>query len=415
MKIEEIPLAVLGALSSVGEKPLELMPQREIKAGASLTSRERVLAAISHRRVDRIPLMLWLEPHTTLKIARSVKSPEKLSDQLLFEICWRLSKGLPSSELQSAAPLPIYLVQSDYLLDLGADIVDLVYSHPLFWYRQFYIKRGEMRFKDMYGITRGMKGLYLETVDVPCKTKDDLESYRFPDISFPLHYTHIKQYRRKHPEVALLVWCMGMQDWGQNFHTLEKLYLGMIKYPRVVKKFFKRMTEHTLQGIKGALRAGADLIMIGDDYGTQDSMFISKEMWEEFTYPCLKKQIEVVHDWGGKALLHSDGYIMPLLPKFVEAKLDALHPFQPVEKNNLKEAKKLYGDKLTFFTGIDVQRIGRMSRREVRKDIVKTYKVASRQGGMVLSTTNMLQVDTPVGNLKEMFATIRDIKQGKYG
>ena len=109
MKIEEIPLAVWGALSSVGEKPLEL-PQREIKAGASLTSRERVLAAISHRRVDRIPLMLWLEPHTTLKIARSVKSPEKLSSQLLFEICWRLSKGLPTEELQSAAPLPIYLV-----------------------------------------------------------------------------------------------------------------------------------------------------------------------------------------------------------------------------------------------------------------------------------------------------------------
>ena len=91
-----------------------------------------------------------------------------------------------------------------------------------------------------------------------------------------------------------------------------------------------------------------------------------------------------------------------------------LRPLQSVKKNNLEEAKRLYGEKLTFFTGIDVQRIPSMKKEEVRESIVSAYKVASKENGMVLSTTNCLQYDTPIQNLKEMFATIYDIQKGKY-
>lgn len=188
----------------------------------------------------------------------------------------------------------------------------------------------------------------------------------------------------------------------------------MIEYPETIKKFFKRLTEHNVEAIKGSLQAGADIIMIADDYGTQENMLVSKEMWTEFTYPCLKTQIEAIHEYGGKALLHSCGYVMPLLDKFVEAELDALHPLQPVKKNNLEEAKRLYGKKLAFFTGIDVQRIPSMKKEEVRESIVNAYKIASRGSGMVLSMTNGLQVDTSLQNLNEMFTTIYDIREGKY-
>jgi uroporphyrinogen decarboxylase len=383
-----------------------------------MTSRERVLAAIEHREVDEIPLMLWLEPHATMKIARYIKKPKNLLSNVSVNLLRGISNILPTEEMRNVAPFLLYLSQRPYLLELGVDIVDIVDFHwgsPLWWYKKFWLEKGKIRIKDVYGRTRCICGLYLETVEVPCKTKEDLENYKFPDISSPSHFTGIEQFRKKHPDIATVMWCMGVQDWSPQFHTMERLYTGMIEYPDTIKRFFKKMTEHTLQIIKGALEAGADIIIIGDDYGTQNSMFISKEMWKEFTYPCLKKQIEVIHEYGGKAMLHSDGYIMPLLDNFVEAELDALHPFQPVPKNNLKEAKEKYGDKLCFFTGLDVQRLPTMSVEEVRDDIVKTYKIASRGSGMVLCTTHALQGDIPIENLKEMFVTIKDIKEGVYG
>lgn len=386
------------------------MFQGEVK---NMTSRERVLRAIEHKKVDRIPLMLWLEPHATLKIANQVKPPKNILQKIFLKSISYFSKYLPTEELRNGLPLIISLFEQEYLIELGADIINVSYN-PVFWFRKFWVDKGKIKIKDMYGITRGICGLYLETLDIPCKTKSDLQRYKFPDVSSPIYYDNIRRFRKKYPDICIVSSCPGVQDWSQSFHSLENLYSGMAFYPEVVKKFFRKMTEHTLQIIKNSLRAGADIIMICDDYGTQNSMFISKEMWCDFTYPCLKKQIEVIHEYGGKALLHSCGYIMPLLDKFVEAGLDALHPFQPLPGNNLSQAKKMYGKDLAFFTGIDVQRIPQMSKREVREDIVKIYKIASKGSGMVLTTTNYLQEDTPLENLKEMFKTIEDIKRGKY-
>jgi uroporphyrinogen decarboxylase len=358
--------------------------------------------------------MLWIEPHATLKIANFIKPPQNIFTRLAMKSLSKISSCLPTKEMRNGAPLLASLFQQEYLLELGADIAELFWGEYRRLYKKSRLERGKIRIEDIYGIVRGMTGLYLVIVDVPCKTREDLDNYEFPDVSHPLFYNHIRQFRRKHPDIGIVVWAPGVQDDGAEFYGMERLYSGMIEYPEIIKRFFKKLTDHSIETIRGSLQAGADIIMIGDDYGTQENMFISKGMWTEFTYPCLKRQVEAIHEYGGKALLHSCGCVMPLLDKFVEAELDALHPLQPVKKNNLEEAKRLYGEKLTFFTGIDVQRIPSMKKEEVRESIVNAYKIASRGGGMVLSMTNHLQVDTPLQNLNEMFATIYDIREGRY-
>lgn len=378
-----------------------------------MTSRERVIAAIEHKPVDKVPLMLWLEPHTTVKMAVQYQKPRRLTDRLAMEWMDRMSRELPTEELRNGVSLLAFGIQGQYLRELGADIVDFQWSPAVFLPRGFWLENGKMRFKDFYGIIRAIGGIYMEHVDVPCKTKEDLERYRFPDVSNPLHYLHIHAYRRLHPEIAILAWCPGVQDFSQAWHTIEQLYIGMIEYTDSIKKFFKKLTDHTLQIIKGVLKAGADLVMIGDDYGNQRSLMMSKAMWEEFTYPCLKRQIEAIHEYGGKALLHSCGTVAPLLDKFVEAELDALHPFQPLPGNNLEEAKKEFGDRLAFLTGIDVQKIPGMTPEEVREDIIRVYRIAGRNSGLVFSMTNFLQHDTPLDNIREMFKTIKDIQKGR--
>ncbi|MEW6201179.1 MAG: uroporphyrinogen decarboxylase family protein, partial [bacterium] len=380
---------------------------------AVMTSRERVAAAIEHRAVDSVPLMLWLEPHTTLKMAVHYQKPRRLTDKLAIRWIDRMSHELPTEELRNGVPLLTYLIHGQYLRELGADIVETQWSPAVFLPRGFWLEKGKMRFKDFYGITRAIGGIYMEHVDVPCKTKEDLDHYRFPDASNPLHYLHIRAYRGMNPDVAILGWCPGVQDYSQSWHTIEQLYIGMIEYPDTTKRFFAKMTDHTLQIIRGMMKAGADMIMIGDDYGNQRSLMMSKAMWEEFTYPCLKRQIETIHKYGGKALLHSCGTVAPLLDRFVEAGLDALHPFQPLPGNNLEEAKKEFGDHLAFCTGIDVQKIPEMTPEEVREDIIRVYSIAGQGGGLVLATTNALQYDTPIENIRAMFKTIKDIQSGK--
>ncbi len=379
-----------------------------------MTSRERVKAAAKRKPVDKIPLMLWLEPHTTLKLATGPMPPRNPLYRGVFDGLRLLSDNLPSKELRNGAPLLAYAVQADYQRELGADIVDFHFCIYPLMVKNFTLNRDGFSVTDIYGVTRGMGGMYLESTGHPCETKEALDQYVFPDLSNPLRYSHIAAYRAMHPDAAIAVMCPGVQDWSQQWHKMEKLYGGMILYPDTIERFFRKMAEHTLQIIRGVLRAGADIVLIGDDYGTHNSMLMSKKMWERFTFPCLKMQCEEIHRHGGIAMLHSCGFVMPLLDKIVEAGVDMLHPLQQTAGNDLSAAKAAYGDRLTFVTGLDVMTLSTAGPEEVRESILAAARAAAPGGGFVLCTTNYLQVDTPLENIDVMFNTIKDIQNGRF-
>ncbi|MFH1539053.1 MAG: uroporphyrinogen decarboxylase family protein [bacterium] len=378
-----------------------------------MTSRERVLAAMEHKPVDRVPLMLWIEPRTMLNMALEYKKPRNPLDRAAARLIGRLSRDLPREDLRNGAVLLVRAMEERYVRELGADIAEFQWGPFALWLRGVRIEKGNVHFKDMYGNVNGFGESGMEQSKKQCLTAKELDRYRFPDVSSPIYYNHFRTYRALHPDICLSARCPGVLDWGMVWQGIEQIYAGLIEYPEVVKRFFDRVAEHSIQIIRGSLKAGADMMMIADDYGDQRSLMISKPMWEEFIYPGLRRQIEAAHEYGGKALLHSCGTVAPLLDRFAEAELDALHPFQSLPGNDLEEAKKNYGGRLAFFVGIDVQRMPDMPPDAVRDEIIRLYRIGNRGGGMVFATANYMMPDTPVENIRIMFKTIRDIQEGR--
>lgn len=379
-----------------------------------MTSRERVIAAMERREADRTPMMFWIEPHAAVKMATRVRPPKNPAERALWNGVAGLSRAMPRPDLAAAVQLAVHPFMKSYLRELGSDIIDVNYGSPLLWVRKARADRESFSIVDMYGIERGIGGQYLEPKKCPCPDPESLAQYRFPDMSSPVHYAHVAMVRRMFPDAFLVSMCPGVQDHGQFIHPMANLYSGMIEYPDVIKGFFRKMRDHAIQIIRGALGAGADAVLVLDDYGTQNSMFISKSMWKEFTFPVLADEIEEIHRCGGKAMLHSCGTVMPLVDLFVEAGLDALHPFQPLPGNNLPEAVEKFGDRLTFITGIDVQRIGAMTPEQLHADILETARTASRKKGFILAHTNGLQQDTPEENLRAMLRAIKAVRNGAF-
>ena len=380
-----------------------------------MTSRERVHAAMEHREPDRIPTMLWIEAHTVIRLATDVRPPKRRAHRMLWRGVRDLARAMPNEDLGNAIQLLTHFGAPEYFQELGADILDVMWSAPPLWLRGLDFKDGHLSIKDMYGGRRGVGGMYMEIEQCPCPDEESLYSYEFPDVSSPAHHAHIRLARLLHPDAFIVCSCPGMQDFGQFIHPMEKLYTGMVYYPEAIKHMFNKLCEHSLEIIRGSLRAGADGILILDDYGTQNSMFISRNMWKDFTYPHFRRQIDEIHKHGGKAMLHSCGTVAPLLDLFVEAGLDALHPFQHLPGNNLEKAVDEFGDRLCFVGGMDVQRAAAMSPDEVYEDIMNFARVAGRgPGGLVLSHSNGLQCDTPTENLRAMFRAIDDVREKRF-
>lgn len=160
-------------------------------------------------------------------------------------------------------------------------------------------------------------------------------------------------------------------------------------------------------------RAGADIVLIYDDYGYTGRTLFSMPMWEEFTFPHLSRLVDAIHDAGALAMLHSCGYQMPFLEYYVQAGVDILQPFQPKAGNDFTGALAQVGGQLAFATGIDIQLGELMSPQELREDILKFYRLGKQTGRHILATTHNLQFTMPQENVREIFRTVRAIQAGQ--
>ncbi|MFC1889011.1 uroporphyrinogen decarboxylase family protein [Thermodesulfobacteriota bacterium] len=382
-----------------------------------MNSRERVLAAAAHEPVDRAPVFLWLNSHAAMKMTsrlRWSRNPWITLFAMLADRIHTTKRDIPS-DLRDGLPI-VFQLHADYRynLELGSDVA-LV--HPMHWtmfpYR-IWKDDNRIQFRDFFGTVRGIRGLYIEMIRPAIETPYDLLTYRFPDCNNDAIWAPIRKYRARHPDVAIVSETWGVQDiTATGLWKMDDFMMALYEHPEKVKVFFDKLEAFSINMIRKGVQAGSDIVMIYDDYGTQHGPQISVDMWREFTYPHLKKLIEVIHDHGAKAMLHSCGNQMSYLPHYVEAELDILQSFQLSAGNDFIGAKKKFGRDLCFATGIDVQTLERMSPEEVRQSILENYRIGRDGGGFILATTHMLQPTMPLKNMRAVVSTLEDLRRGE--
>jgi uroporphyrinogen-III decarboxylase len=383
-----------------------------------MTSRERVQATVRGLPVDRVPVMTWLNPHAGCRVIgefRPASDPEK---DAACRAAWEnfsQPKSDQPEDLRALAPL-LYerYLNREYALDLGSDLAGL--GMPIEHLGERISADGEpLRIRDLFGAVRGMAGPYLEVIEPAVGSIQDLVDLPLPDATGERPFEEIRRFRAEQPGACLYGDSFGVQDLpSTNIWEMSQFMLALYDYPEEVKQFQARFNDYMISLSRRQVAAGADVIVIYDDYGTSGAPLTSVKMWKEFTYPHLKKHIEAIHDAGALAMLHSCGYQMPFLEHYVEAELDILQSFQPKAGNDFKTAYEKFGDRLTFCTGVDVQRGEGMTPKELCEDIVGAYRIGGRKGRHILGYTHMLQYTMPAENIEVLLRTVREIQNGHY-
>jgi uroporphyrinogen-III decarboxylase len=103
---------------------------------------------------------------------------------------------------------------------------------------------------------------------------------------------------------------------------------------------------------------------------------------------------------------HSDGNILPIIPELIEIGLDVLNPVQPACMDPA-ELKRRFGDRLCFWGTLDEQHtLPFGSPGDVVAEVQTRLRTAGRDGGLILSPTHHVQLDTPMDNFWAMVRTI---------
>ncbi len=180
--------------------------------------------------------------------------------------------------------------------------------------------------------------------------------------------------------------------------------------PDLAKTILNIPYNYHLAVAKEMVRLGVDMIWIGDDVGSQKSMMISPEMWRQFLKPLMASFIHELKSVNKDVIVayHSDGVIDPIIPELVEIGLDVLNPVQP-NCMDISVLKKVYGDNLCFWGGVDQQKVLPFSTvDEVYAETKHALSILGRNGGYIAGPTHNIQLDVPIENLKAMVQAITE-------
>jgi uroporphyrinogen decarboxylase len=386
-----------------------------------MTSRERVRATVRGLPVDRVPVFYWINAHTGARLMTDYRPSRFPAWNVAARWMWRRfvrQGGMNAPELARWLPLAFDIHTFNwanmYAVDLGADMFFAAHATP-WWYTKIYREHGHARFKDMFGVVRAVGGIYPDVIEPVIQSREAMNNYVLPDNRSDKLYGMFRSARKKFPETFIAAEIWGPQDFtATSMFNMERFMLFLMDYPEDMHRFLARWTDWWIEVIRRCVAAGADAILIEDDYGYDHRTLISMSMWREFTYPYLRRLIDAGHEAGALVILHSCGYQMPFLPYYVDAGLDMLQSFQPQAGNDFPAAHAEFGDRLTFITGIDTQRGETLTPSALRAEILANHALTRPRGHLILGTTHEIQFTMPAANVRAIFDTVREIQDGRF-
>ncbi|MDO8685828.1 MAG: uroporphyrinogen decarboxylase family protein [Clostridiales bacterium] len=281
----------------------------------------------------------------------------------------------------------------------------------------------ENEFIDCWGITRVFTGLYWDIKKPPLKGASiaDLDKYPWPQAE-KIDMNQIDMYREQakklYKETDYVVCAehpvFGVLELGCWMCGFDDFLLRMTLEPEFVIRFFDKFLDYQKKVIEiyyGAIGEYIHVTTSGDDFGTQTGPFMSPGMFEKLVKPYYKERIDYTKKFmKGYYFHHTCGSVYSLIPHLIDAGVDILNPIQPgardMEPEKLKNA---YGNRITFWGGIDTQHIlPHGTTTEVKNEVFKVLKAISGNGGYILSPAHNIQPDVPAENIIALFNAGRE-------
>ena len=180
-----------------------------------------------------------------------------------------------------------------------------------------------------------------------------------------------------------------------------------------------RLLEANLQVLEqvlGVVKDHVQIIMTGDDLGTQESTQMSPDLYRKVVKPRHKKLYQYIKEHSNAYLfLHSCGAIYEFIPDFIEMGVDILNPVQISAKGmEPKRLKKAFGKDITFWGGgCDTQKILPFGTpKEIEEEVKRRIGEFAPGGGFVFAPVHNIQVGVPPENMVALYEAAR--KYGKY-
>ena len=202
----------------------------------------------------------------------------------------------------------------------------------------------------------------------------------------------------------------------KGIRDVEEWYISIVTRRNYIHQVFESKCEIGLKNIErmaDALGDYVDVVFVsGTDFGTQRGPFLSVDTYRELYKPFHKAVNDKIHQLTSwKTFCHSCGAVYEFMPDFIEAGFDILNPVQTSAQGmDPRRLKKEFGKDLVFWGGgVDTQKtLPFGTPEEVYREVRERIEIFSNGGGYVFNSIHNILGNVPTENILAMFRAIHD-------
>jgi uroporphyrinogen decarboxylase len=258
-----------------------------------------------------------------------------------------------------------------------------------------------------------------EHVDFLVQNRQGWDEHIQPYLNTDRRRIDFATYREKKAQAAAAerFFCWSGVNVFELMHPVcghEHMLVGMAMDPDWVKTMVTAYTRMIIEHweILFAEEGYPDGIWFYEDMGFKNHPFMSPKMYREIIKPAHTKTIAWAHDHNLPVIMHSCGYIAPLLPDMIAAGIDCLQVIEVKAGMDLLDLYKKYGDVISFMGGIDVRVLYTNDQAVINQELETKIPVVMSNNGFVLHSDHSIPSDVHPDNYEYFIK--RGLEIGTY-
>ncbi|TEU15752.1 MAG: hypothetical protein E3J25_03465 [Anaerolineales bacterium] len=315
----------------------------------TMSSRERVLAALRREEPDRVP-------YCELGVDRA------LAQTLMG---W----GAPIGQAAN-------LEANTYSLDESKAIASFLHKDNI-----CYVLRAPVFARKVAG--KNGRLFYGEGM---VKTEADLSTIELPDPYDDALYAEAKEFVEGKGDYALwFVTRMGIFPTMLSM-GFEGFSVALYENRAFVEAVLDRFCEWSYVVAERVCQLGFDAYVSTDDMAFKTTTFFSPAVFRELVLPRYQRLAqEVTLPW----LIHSDGNLLPFLDDLLGLGIVGLHPNEKGAMD-IRATKRDYGDRICVLGNLDLNILGMGTPQDVDDEVRELIRDLAPGGGYILTSGNSL-------------------------
>ena len=374
----------------------------------TMTSRDRVLAALNHQAPDRVPIDLGGNQTGIHKFPyQALLEHLGIDDQLtIMDAVQQLAK--PCEKVLERFHVDTRYVAAGAAADFDGTIVTCQRDGRT-WHD----------LTDEFGVRWSMpddQPLYMDITQHPLAEAsiDDVAGYPFPKGDAPGRFEGLRDRAldlKNQTPYAVVSGISGVvYEICWYMRGLEQWFVDMMTQPEFCEAVLDQTLKFWMDWFRVFLdEVGdvVDVIMIGDDLAGQQGPLFRPDFYRQVIKPRHKRLVQYIRSrTGAKIWYHTCGSCVEYIPDLLDNGIDVLNPVQ-IGAHGMAPAdlKARFGDRLAFWGGsIDAQHVlPTATPEEIRRHVRRNIEIWKPDGGYVFNNVHNIQAGVPPENIVALY------------